>query len=179
MSRRRALTTALTASLAALIGVAGAATATANGIGVPGGGRPDRQIGVSMDLTFPATPDPLGVCSFPVSVTDVEFDVIEKHYADGSTKGAGRHVVRITNLLSPENYAVRDISGPGRTYTDSAGVFHYVLTGASLTWVWPGKDTTGTVAVGLYVRHGNVEYDGDLNLLSYTGSAENLCQTLA
>ena len=45
--------------------------------------------------------------------------------------------------------------------------------------VWAGKDTTGTVPVGLYVRHGNVDYDGDLNLLSYTGSAENLCETLA
>jgi len=169
---------ALTASVAALMTVIGASSSHANGVGVPGGGRPDRQAGVSMDLQFPATPDPVGVCSFPVTVSDVEFAVVEKHYADGSTKGAGRHVVRIINETRKVS-VVRDISGPGRTYTDAVGVFHYLLTGASLTWVWAGKDTTGTVPVGLYLRHGNVDYDGDLNLLSYTGSAENLCETLA
>jgi hypothetical protein len=47
-----------------------------------------------------------------------------------------------------------------------------------LNWVTEGMDATGTVDVGLYIRHGSVVYDG-FTLVSYTGTAENLYETLA
>jgi hypothetical protein len=178
MLRQRCTSLALATGAAALIVVTAAASSHADGVGVPGGGRPDREAGVLMTFDFPATPDPAGVCPFPVRVSDVETNVTVKLYADGSTKGTGHLVTLITNLSEPGKHVERNISGPGRTYTDAAGVFHYVLDGASLNWVLAGKDTTGSVPVGLYIRHGSVEYDGDLNLLSYRGTAENLCDTL-
>jgi hypothetical protein len=57
-------------------------------------------------------------------------------------------------------------------------LIHFILNGASLNWVTEGMDATGTVDVGLYIRHGSVVYDG-FTLVSYTGTAENLYETLA
>jgi hypothetical protein len=39
-------------------------------------------------------------------------------------------------------------------------------------------DATETVDVGLNIRHGSVVYDG-FTLVACTGTAENLCETLA
>jgi hypothetical protein len=178
MPRRRALNTALTATVAALIGVAGAATATATGIGVPGGGRPVLVDRPYQTLEFSPTSVFGMVCPFPVTVADVAGDATEKHYPDGTVKGTGRLVIRVTNEATGVS-VLRNISGPGTIYTDSAGLLHYILNGPSVTWVTEGKDATRTVEVGLYIRHGSVVYDGNLNLVSYTGSAENLCETLA
>jgi len=179
MLRNPIRTMAVATGAAALIVVAVAASSHADGVGVPGGGRPLLQPVVMMDFVLPATPDELGVCAFPVRVADEYSNQKVRLYDDGSTKGTGQLLTRLTNVDDPSKNILVNISGPGRFYTDSAGVFHFFLKGASLTWVTEGKDTTGTVPVGLYLRHGSVDYDGDFNLLSYTGSAENLCDALS
>jgi hypothetical protein len=172
-------TTAVAIGAAALMTVAAAASSSADGVGVPGGGRPVLEPITFMDFVLPATPDDLGVCPFPVRVADEYSNQKVRRYEDGSTKGTGQLLTRLTNLTEPSKTILVNISGPGRTYTDAAGVFHFILKGASLTWVTRGKDTTGTVPIGLYLRHGSVDYDGDFNLLSYTGTAENLCEALS
>ena len=172
-------TMAVATGAAALMTVTAAASSYAEGVGVPGGGRPVLQPIAFMDFVLPATPDDEGVCPFPVRVTDEYSNQKVRLYEDGSTKGTGQLLTRLTNVTDSSKNILVNISGPGRTYTDAAGVFHFILTGASLTWVTEGKDTTDTVPIGLYLRHGSVDYDGDFNLLSYTGTAENLCDALS
>jgi Tol biopolymer transport system component len=173
MARTRIASIAAAASAAALMTVAGATSAYAEGIGVPGGGQP-----VMVDLHNDPMIFPAGtVCPFQVTVADVDTNATGKVYDNGTIKGTGRLFTSITNDLTGES-VVRNISGPGQIYTDSAGLIHFILNGASLNWVTEGMDATGTVDVGLYIRHGSVVYDG-FTLVSYTGTAENLCETLA
>jgi hypothetical protein len=178
--KRNPIRTAAAATAATLMAVAGAATAAqADGVGVPGGGHPfvtPGTIGEAMPL--PALPSPEGACPFPVSIQDVYTNQKVRSYDNGSTKGTGQLITEITNVNTGNSITV-NISGPGRTYTDTAGVVHYILTGASLTWVSPGKDRTESAPVGLYLRHGSVHVDSEGNLWSYTGSAENLCDALS
>lgn len=181
MLRNPIRTIAVATSVATLLAVAAAASSHAEGVGVPGGGRPVLVPTTLMDFVLPATSDDpeQGVCTFPVRVADEYSGQKVRLYADGSTKGTGQLLTRLTNVDQPSKNILVNISGPGRTYTDAAGVFHFILKGASLTWVTKGKDTTGTVPIGLYLRHGSVDYDGDFNLLSYTGTAEDLCAALS
>jgi hypothetical protein len=177
MARTPIPSIAAAASAAALMTVTGATSSQAEGIGVPGGGRPVLTHPLNEPMYFPALPDPEGVCPFPVTVEDVITNVAAKTYDGGYTKGSGRLITEITNEESGESVQ-RNISGPGRIYIDADGVWHFILNGASLNWVAQGMDATGTADVGPYIRHGSVVYDG-FTLVSYTVTAENLCETLA
>ena len=86
-------------------------------------------------MYFPALPDPEGVCPFPVTVRDVITNQTAKTYDGGYVKASGRLITEITNEDNGESVQ-RNISGPGRIYIDADGLWHFILNGASLNWVW-------------------------------------------
>ena len=88
-------------------------------------------------------------------------------------------LVRFTND-DTEASVVRNVSGPESFTFDAAGnVTTIDVSGVSLGWQTEGSDLTGTMGATLYVSHGPFHYNGDLQLVSYSGRTyKNICNVL-
>jgi hypothetical protein len=167
--RYRFLSAALATGAATALAVAAAAPSYADR---PGPKTP----GDHSDL--PLTFDAGVVCPFEVTITLEAAHDWSREESPGVTRGSGRLVVRFTND-DTEASVVRNISGPGSFSFDAVGNLTAIdVSGVSLGWQTEGSDLTGTIGTALYVSHGPFHYNGDLQLVSYTGTYENICNVL-
>lgn len=167
--RHRLVCAALAAGAAAALTVVAAAPSYAD--------RPGpRMPGDHSDL--PLTFDAGVVCPFQVTISlEVAHDW-SREESPGVLRGSGRLVLRFTND-DTETSVVRNVSGPGSFSFDAAGNLTAIdVSGASLGWQTEGSDLTGTIGTALYVSHGPFHYNGDLQLVSYSGTYENICNVL-
>jgi hypothetical protein len=166
---RRFLSTAITAGAVAALTVAAAAPSYAD--------RPGPKMpGDHSDL--PLTFDTGTVCPFQVTISLEAAHDWSREEASGVVRGSGRLVLRFTNDDTKAS-VVRNVSGPGSFTFDPAGNLTAIdVSGVSLGWQTEGSDLTGTIGTALYVSHGPFHYNGDLQLVSYSGTYENICNVL-
>ena len=172
MLRNPIRTLAVAAGAAALLGVVGAASSLAEGVGVGGGGKPTLAPNMPTSWHF----EPGEVCSFEVMIEDIVNETKTLAFPNGESRGSGRLLERITNLETGKS-VVRNISGPGASTYGPNGEWILTLTGASIFWAYDGTDTTGEVGKGLFIGHGPLVYV-DLRLVQAPPSYENLCETV-
>lgn len=151
----------------------GAAPASAGVVG--GGGKPTPREFVESGLPFTY---PAGTaCDFAVTLSEVANNEFARTFPNGNVLITGRFVVGVANDETGQSVE-RDISGPVLLTTGSNGEQVTVLGGAGLSPVFEGHDATGRVGTGLFIFHGPTVFTGG-QLISVSGSFENLCDTLA
>jgi hypothetical protein len=166
---RRLLTTVFTAGAVGALAVAAAAPSYAER---PGPKMPGDHSELPMSFAAGV------VCPFPVTITLEAAHDWSRQESAGVVRGSGRLVLRFTNDDTGAT-VVRNVSGPGSFTFDGGGNLTAIdVSGVSLGWQTPGSDLTGTIGTALYVSHGPFHYNGDLQLVSYSGTYENICNVL-
>jgi hypothetical protein len=123
------------------------------------------------------------VCPFTVTAEPVREDLrVRYHYDDaGNVDGyeaTGQLIARITNVDTGES-VVRNLSGPGTVTFNPDGSYDAVVSGDFLVF-FLGQDSPAhqlLLLSGHTVLHGAP--NGAKTLVSNSGQAENLCDTLA
>jgi len=142
--------------------------------------KPDRTPGqLDPPFTFPA-----GVCPFELTLTElVDKDVLTTHYDKAGDvrwqHGAGAVAVRLTNEMNGNSVDL-NISGPGKITTGGDGLIHVDGTGHWALFFFPTDSPSSTA---LYIKgHFNATVDpntGKFTLVSYTGTAESICDMIS
>jgi hypothetical protein len=123
------------------------------------------------------------VCPFTVTAEPVREDLRVRYHHDASGnvdgyQALGQLIARITNEETGAS-VVRNLSGPGTVTFHSDGSYDAVASGGFLVFFLP-QDTPSSQLLllsGTTALHGAAT--GEKTLVSHSGQAENLCDTLA
>jgi hypothetical protein len=142
--------------------------------------KPDKFPAPGGSASFPAG----FVCPFALSLEPVVDRATGTVHFDkqGDVRwfhGSGHLVYRYTNDDTGQSVDL-NISGPGKQTEGSDGLLHFDGTGPWTLLFFPTDNPSSTA---LYIK-GHLHFtvdpsDGTLTLVSYTGTAENLCDLLA
>ncbi len=124
---------------------------------------------------FPVTLPAGEVCTFQVTLEEVEADLVATTFPNGTLLVTGPLIVEVINDETGES-VVRDISGPALITQDSDGTEVFRAFGNSLSVV--REDATGEVGSGLIIGQGLLVFRDDV-LTRVVGPTEDLCETLA
>ena len=173
MSIRRISHVAVAIVAGGMLLLLGAVPASAGVVG--GGGKPTPREFVESGLPFTYTAGT--ACDFAVTLSEVVNNEFARTFPNGNVLITGQFVARVTNDETGQS-VVRNISGPVLVTSGPNGEQVVVLSGAGLSPVFEGHDATGQVGTGLFIFHGPTIFTGG-QLISVSGSFENLCDTLA